>query len=404
MVTSHARRIVSILLLCTLCTGCWDATEIDQLAIVAATGTDLVRNDEGHSVASTLQIALPSELGSTGGGAPTTKTGTTNAYALVEAEGPDPVSALDAASKQLSRRLFMGERRVTVIGEDYARFGLSDIADEILRNPQSRLRTYMVVAYHNTAHALLELPYALNRLPADAIADLENEEYLPRVDAKEFLQKLVSKGDPFLLGIEELSTPHTVSDNQDSFGLTHIAVFRKDKLVGWLGGPQLEGFTYIFGRVNREYITVNVPGVPGFISARMLNIDTSRRVRIVDGVPRLIIRTRGDFDLVQNGTPLNLNLPENTDKVRAAINKEMVSEMQSTMDVLQHEYRSDPFGFMDTVHKKYPTFWLGMEKDWREKYSEMPVTVQVKANIRDSGITGPSIRGGVSNTVEIGET
>ncbi|WP_067621427.1 Ger(x)C family spore germination protein [Alicyclobacillus acidiphilus] len=401
--SSRVRKIFAILAICLLCTGCWDATEIDQLAIVVATGTDLEQSGQGNSVLATLQIALPSELGSTGGGSPTTKTGTNNAYALVEAEGADPVSALDIASKRLSRRLFMGERRVTVVGEDYAKFGLSDIADEIIRNPQSRLRTYMVVAYHNTAHAMLQLPYALNRLPADAIADLETEQYLPPVDAKVFLQKLLSKGDPFLLGLEQLTTSSTVSDSQDTVGLTHIAVFHKDKLVGWLSGPKLRGFIYIYGRINREYITVNIPGVPGFISARMLGINTSRRIHINDKIPSITIRTRCQFDIVQNGTPLDLNIPENMERVRAAIGQEMASQMQSTMDTLQHQYQSDPFGFMDTIHKKYPRAWVGMEKNWRDVYSKMPAVIQVKADIRNSGITGPSIRGTDSNTTEIGE-
>jgi spore germination protein KC len=401
----RAFTCVAILALSTLCTGCWDATEIDQLAIVVASGMDLVQHDDSQqpTFRGMLQIARPSELGTSGGGTPTTSTGSTGSYVLEQAEGPNALATQDIMRKRLSRKLFVGQRRVIILGEDYARHGVYDLADEILRNPQSRLRTYIVIAYHGTAQSILERPYPLNRLPADAISDLERNGATPEVDAKQFLQRLTSKGDPFAMGIEQTSTLYDASDNPSgAFALTRIAIFQKDKLVGWLGSAQLRGFIWIYGRAKREESTVNIPGTPGYITGRMLGNNTTRSIKIINGKPRIDIHTRSEYDISENGTPLNLNDPKNIQLVRSAITKEVTSQIQSTMDTLQHKYHADSFGFSDLIDKKHPRMWAKMEKHWRETYSSMPVTVRVDVDIRNSGLTGPSLRGSQGTSLQRG--
>lgn len=389
------RKILAILTLCVFCTGCWDSTEIDQLAIVIASGVDLVQDDTSKQpqVLGTIQIALPSQLGTNGGGAPSTQTGTTSSFVLEQAKATNPLATVDIMRKQLSRKLFMGQRRVIIIGEDYARKGVYDLADEIIRNPQSRLRSYVVVAYHDKAEDILKMPYPLNRLPADAISDLETQGAVPEVDAKRLLQGLSSNGDPFLLGVEQVQTLHSVADSKSgSFALTHIAIFRKDKLVGWLSGPQLRGFIWIFGRLQREDSTVNIPGVPGFITSRMLDIDTSRKIKVVNGKLKIQIKVRTEYDIAENGTPINLNNPANIERVKKALTEEIKGQVESTMDTLQHQYHADPFGFADKLYSKHPGVWKQLKGTWTGNYSKAPVSVLVSVDIRNSGLTGPSIR------------
>lgn len=385
---------ITVVALSVLCTGCWDAAEIDRLAIVTASGIDLV--DKSHAseanVVVTAQIARPSELGSSDGGGAGSSTGSTKTFVLEQAKGQNFVSAFEEIRKRLSRRLFLGQRRVIVIGEKYAKHGVDDIMDEIIRNPQSRLRTYIIVAYHDKAQSILELPYALNRLPADAMVDLEEQNSVVEIDAKQFIERSMSKGDPFAMGIEAVNTLHKVSGKSPTtFALTHIAIFRKGKLVGWLGGRQLQGFLWVEGHLQREDTTVKIPGQSGYISGRMLTMRLSRNVTFIHGKPQIDIHLHSEYDIEENGTILNLNLHSNIDKVRMAMGKEISSQMVSTFDVLQHTYQSDPFGFSNTIYWENPHFWEMHRAVWRKTYSEIPVNVHVQIDIRNSGLVGSAI-------------
>ncbi|MFB5189848.1 Ger(x)C family spore germination protein [Alicyclobacillus fastidiosus] len=392
---ARALCCAAVLALSTLCTGCWDATEIDRLAIVSASGLDLVQPDPDSPplVQGTLQIARASEMGSNGGGSPTTTTGSTDAFILEQAKGQNALQPFDIIRKRLSRKLFLGQRRVIVIGEDYAKHGVYDLVDEVIRNPQSRLRTYVVIAYHSTAESILKLPYALNRLPSDAIAEIEQQGSVPEVDAKDFIEKLVSKGDTFAMGIDPVqSAPEGSDASASTFQLNQIAIFRGDKLVGWLEGPTFEGFLWIYGRMKRADTTVRLPGVPGYLTGRMLSIRTERSVAVVNGRPQININTRTQYDIAENGTPMNLNDPSSVNKVRDAIQQEILSQMKSTMDALQQKYVSDPFGFGEQLDKQYPRAWAKVKENWHSTYSKTPVVITADVEIRNSGLTGPPLR------------
>ncbi|EPZ43293.1 MULTISPECIES: Ger(x)C family spore germination protein [Alicyclobacillus] len=397
--TKIPRMVCCIVVLasCLMCTGCWDATEIDRLAIVSASGIDLMPEDEMSSappkVLETLQIARASEMGSNGGGAPATKTGSEDAFLLEQATGDDILQPMDIIRKRLSRKLFLGQRRVIVLGENYAKHGVYDLVDEVIRNPQSRLRTYVVVAYHDTAQTILQVPYALNRLPADAIAEIEQQGSLPEVDAKTFIQRMVSNGDTFVMGIEKIQpSPQDGEAMNNSFALTHIAIFRQDKLVGWLDGDTLDGFLWMYGRIHRTDTTVTIPGVPGHLTARMLTIRTKRSIEIEHGKPKIAIHVFTEYDVAENGTPANLNSPENVNKLRKALVEKLTRQIQSAMDTLQHTYDADPLGFGDQIDKRYPTIWKAIRDHWHEVYRQTPVNIEVDVQIRNSGLTGPPIR------------
>lgn len=405
-----------------LCTGCWDSTEIDRLAIVTASGVDLVEQpddaegqdtsqgesgDQGQDATSqgqsggqahpvirgVVQIARASDLGATGGGSPTVSTGSTDAFVLEEGEGSTLLATLERIRKRLSRKLFMGQRRVVVVGENYARHGVAELMDEVVRNPQSRLRTYIVIAYHDDAKSILELPYALNRLPSDAIVDLEHQGSAVEVDAKQFIQRLEGLGDPFAMGIVKIPSLHKVSNKSgDTFELKNIALFRGDKLVGWLEGDTVDGFNWIYGRVQSSDVTVRVKGPSGgLISARMVQMHTSRHARIKNGQPYIEIQTSAQFDVGDNASGLNLADPRNLQTLKVGIQQSIVARMEATVDAVKAMH-TDPFGFSDLLDKRYPGVWRRLQPTWPTVYAKMPVKFGVDVDIRNGGLIGPVLK------------
>lgn len=376
-------RVFIVILVCFTLTGCWDSAEIDQLAIATASGLDVANNADHPVINGYLQIAVPSALGTTSGGSPSSTTGSKDTFVLAKGTGPDVVSCLDDARRNLSRKLIMSHRRVTVVGEDFAKAGVHDLLDEITRNPISRLRTIILVGYHQSAKDILTLPYPLERLPQEAVIGFTRQSTKVEFTVKNFISDQ-AHGDPYTLGIEPVTF---VNGAQESgFALRHIAVFRESRLVGWLGGDEFEGFLWLRGIMRDDLSSVQIPGLSGSISTKLLRTKMKRTVTWVNGGPKVVLRTELTDDIVKNGTRLDLNKPANVERVQTAISGHIESEMRAALDELQHQYKADPIGMMDDIYRRYPWWWHSVKANWRNAYSELPVELQVEVNVRRSGM------------------
>ncbi|EJY54855.1 germination protein, Ger(x)C family [Alicyclobacillus hesperidum URH17-3-68] len=378
---------VSIVASSLMCTGCWDSTEIDRLSIVTMTGVDVA--EDGQSVLGSVQIARASELGTTGGGSPATSTGSAKAYLVESAEGPTEVEVMAKIRSSLPRKLFMGHRRVIVIGEDYARRGVGQLLDEIVRNPQSRLRTYVVVAFHEQAQKMLQVPSDLNRLPSDAVVELEQSGSVVAMDARRFAKQLTSHSDPYAMGIA-MFTNEMSEASPEALTLENIAVFQRDKLVDWLQGEAAKGFLWISRDLRDDSETVTLPDNRGKVSVRLGSVRTSHHVKIVRGQPELNINLHAIFDINQNASRLNLLQPNQMDVVRKALQAKIQSQIASAMQQLQRD-QADPLGVSNELFKYNPGLWRRLEPRWREVYAAMPIHYNIDINIRNAGLMSSSL-------------
>ncbi|WP_054637410.1 hypothetical protein [Thalassobacillus sp. C254] len=107
-----------LLLLAFLQTGCWDRLEVNDMALILATGINVVENG---NVEVSAEISLPSPQGSTelmggdqGGGIGT--------Y-IESATGETVADAVSKMQQKVSRELFWGQSDIIVIGEELAKQG-----------------------------------------------------------------------------------------------------------------------------------------------------------------------------------------------------------------------------------------------------------------------------------------
>jgi spore germination protein KC len=117
-------------------TGCKDAMEIDNIAIIIGIGLDKTDNDEV-----VLSLLLPvtrySEFGGLSSGGPFKS----EATILVSEKGRGIMDAYRKIEKKLSRKIFFSQNEVIFIGESLAREGVLDVIDFFYRHPESRLRS-----------------------------------------------------------------------------------------------------------------------------------------------------------------------------------------------------------------------------------------------------------------------
>ncbi|MDG0793923.1 spore germination protein [Cohnella ginsengisoli] len=135
-VMNRAWQACLLLSVCVL-SGCWDRTEINDLAFIAGSAFDLTENGDYRL---SLQIAIPSSTpGGVAGGGPQQK------FFVLSATGKNANEAFEMLQKKSSRKLFTAHRSVIFIGETLGRRGINGVLDVFAHDPRQRLRTYMMV-------------------------------------------------------------------------------------------------------------------------------------------------------------------------------------------------------------------------------------------------------------------
>lgn len=178
------RAMIMLLLSSILLSGCWDRTEINDLAIVLATGVDY---KDGQAQL-TAQIFIPRKGGggSESGGAGEGASGVTMTRT---AEGVNIAEALNRLQRKVARHMFWGQCEVIVISEEAGKQGLREFVDFFLRYPQFREHAY-IFSSKDSAKNILALLDPLERSSSESLREMANMNLGTRVTLLELSQSL----------------------------------------------------------------------------------------------------------------------------------------------------------------------------------------------------------------------
>ena len=259
--------ILSLINIIVLTTGCWDLREINELGLVTAVAIDKGEGANKYSV--TVQIANPSiENKSTDSKSGEKSTAKSPVWTGTE-EGD---SIFDAARKLAaisSRRIMWAHNNVVLVGEALAREGIIPVVDYFTHNPELRMKTVVVVAKGDakryvaanagmdspsgTSFILLESYQSLTATSTEShmlkvSADLKNKYGNPLITSISLKKAVIQSGES---GNNE--------DNSETIDMAGTAVFKKDKLIGWLSPEETRGTSWILNETRDTVMTVIDP-------------------------------------------------------------------------------------------------------------------------------------------------
>lgn len=402
-------RILPILFLLTVITtqpGCWDHREVERLGIVMATGVDLAPGGQFRVI---VQNVNPSALGRgmTGGGG-LMPGGASKPYRNRSIVGETMFESIRELSRQTPRQLFFAHNQVILISEKLARErGLKEVMDFFERNPQIRRTTWLLVG-KGDMNALLDEPGRLEGSPAQRMFGIISERDLSSQYAVQrlgdFLETMESEStQPYTAVIERIPNQVVTPEHRNRLAEGHIAephqnmvisgtaVFRRDKMAGWLNSKESRGLLWIRGEVKGGIIEVQDPeGKGGRISLEILRSKTKLKPELRDGSIYMSVSVKEESNLGESTMPLDLTKPEIVKKLENSQNQAIRKEIESSLARAQQDLRVDVFGFGEAVHRQYPRQWKEMKKNWTELFPAVQVQVQVDSKIRRTGmITKP---------------
>lgn len=405
-------RLAALVLLLLFAAGCWDHREVEDLGIVLLTALD---EAPGGKIRLEVQTLIPGAAAGGGGGGMGVggRAGGRRPYHNLVAEEKTVFDAIRQLSMISPRRLYFAHNQVIVISEQLARRrGIYELLDFFDRSPQIRRDNWLLVA-RGDIKEILDVPPRAETTPAQRImGEINNREqssYFSPTRLGDFVEMLEEPAVEPYTAIVGLVPSKTVSRTGRQSGgaeqepahevkLVGTAVFRRDRLIGWLDERETRGLLWVRKEVRGGPLKFPSPRDAGkYVTVDILRTGMSCVLKpaLQEGRPAMRIKICTRVNLVETqDLQLDLSKPEVIKELEKQLAGTIRGEVMAAVTRLQEDYRADCLGFAAAFHRKYPAFWRQNYRNWQEVFPDIPVEVEVKAIIRRTGLVTRPMRPG----------
>jgi spore germination protein len=371
-------KCVLPLLICILLTGCWDRTEINDIAFVVSSAID--KKKDQYRVA--MQIPLVGQLGGqTGGGGGTAGSKT---WYVDSASGTTIREANNKLQTSLSRTINTSHRRTVIIGEDMARDGVAPVFDILTRNPQNRL-TALILVSRGEARDILNTDVQLEQFPAEMIRELAIIATSRPVFLSRFMSDLVEIGSDPYAPVISASKTKPGGKGKSNLKIDGLAIFKKDRLMDIFKDEHMTATLMLLNQARQPEFIVDLPNQMGQASIQLQKSNVSFHAAEKNGKLSMTIEIRAKGIIMENQSTYETRENDQYYIIQKALNRTIKKDVISTVHRLQ-KLKADPAGFQDRTIRSTATTKNLLKKEWEEVYKDMEVHVVPIVTIEQGGV------------------
>ena len=370
--------------------GCLGKREINDLAIVMAVGID---KGEDGLVKITAQIVRPADSrGQTG--APSGQTG--DPIWSASSEGETLFEAIRNLSTFSSRRVFWAHNYAIVINEDYAKDGISEVVDFFTRNPELRMRTWVMVTPEKASRLVSTLT-GLEVIPGEALdklfrytrisvqapktqmidvqAALTNEYVEPVIARVRLTKKGVSNKKPGESGaIEQVE-------------LAGAGAFKGDKLVGIIEPEEMKGMLPFIEKMETGLVVLQCPtDDKKKLSVELENHRFKITPKYKEEMPEFDIHYSVTGSIVEGDCVLTIKDRPKIKGLEKQMETQLKDQIETIVQKAQKDYQSDFLEFGNIFNNHYPAEWKNIKSRWEAVFPEVKVETTIEGEINDSSL------------------
>jgi spore germination protein KC len=344
--------------------GCWDKKELNEVAVVIGVGIDKTTDEQEYKV--TAQVIKPASGDEKAGGSelPTWS---------LSAKGNTIMGAIRNLNELSPRRLYWAHLQIIIFGDELAREGVAPVITWFERDRDSRAGSFLVVT-QGSAEDLLNKKIELGNVPAKAMAEMLDGSSSRQINASEvklrdFMTLLATPGvDPVL----DVINPKEIRGKVETYELKGVAIFKKDKLKGYVTGPESTGTEIINNKHNFSIMEGNCPGDNnGFFTYQIT--DFTSKVK-----PRL------EGNLTDQSCKVDLLEQRYLTEVEKEITRKIKESIEKEFNIAK-EMESDIYGIGRDLRRFYPSYWK-KQNDSYTYLDQVEFDIQVESNVRRSGL------------------
>lgn len=395
-----------LLCACLALAGCWDRTEIEDTAYVISLGMDAAGDGEYLWI---FRFARPEQRG-TGAQARPGPQGLASAVEIARAA--TLVQATQIIQANLGRVVSLTQLRQLLIGEELARQGITPIVSQLIRHHEVRLGVGLSVAKGPARELMKVFVPVFDTNPAKVFEGfmLVNKRVhtAPPVRFQQFYTSLLAAGEDPVAVLAAIN-PYVHADPADlpsmagrsltggEFPRTGgnpteqagTAVFRRDRLVGYLSVDETAALLAFRGRMGKVYSTWSDPLEPGQTISIRLGQENKPKIRtgLAGGKPRIHIKLQIEGEVLAVTGKTSYTFPKNRRilerYIARAWEKDVIKPLLSRV---YGEWGADPAGFGHAFRKNFASLDAWLAWQWPDRIRDLQVTVETDFFVRRFGL------------------
>lgn len=376
--------IVSLLFLLPA-TGCWDRKEIESVGIVLGLGFDKPSSEPDKAKQSQIAMihsfAIPKAFAAK-------EAGKIKNFDNVVNEGDVIFDSIRELATRTSRSPSYEHLKVIVISEDIARtIDLNGIINFLMRNTETRRSINVMISKGKSRDVYEPIPpiEANPAMKLDEMAENTTKtlRMAPLMNLGILSQKLTAKSSFVLQRV-------SVTKKGTEIAGAAVVKGKSGVMIGWLDEDETEGLNWLKGGEKKSGIVKTkdqgsgkwivyetrtmkskiIPRIEGNNVSFTVNIETEGKLREDWFIP---------------GNAFDQSFVR---RLEQQFEKKIKEMAEQTLRKSQKELKADIAGFGKKLSIQSPWLWKTWKDDWEERFSAVPVDVQVKVNIREFGTRG----------------
>lgn len=399
------KQILAILLTLTLLTfsGCWNKDEPKELASINSILYDILDDGKYRLV---LEVLDPVPLSGSEDAFKITK----SPLNPITGEGNSIREVLVNLSRSMEKRMFAGHNKVRFFTESFARKGMLPILEVSSRDRLMDETPLMIIIKNETPDEVFSSSIGLSDMVGDYFEDLVRQQELHTskavtITTLDFIKDYYLEGKQPVMGVAELIDNKNQSSgnansasggSQDDSGsgsdeggdpkiiaYEGLAVFKDDKLVGYMNAIEARAYNIITKSVNASIISL--PSEDEQTVVRISNSKANIKTFLKNNQIFVRVDIKIKLHVVEEGGDLDVSMPKPLKTVEARFNELMQKEVVAAVNKAQTEFKSDIFGFGRQMHIQHPDRWPDFKENWDEHFSSASVEIVVESSVIRSG-------------------
>lgn len=371
---------IALILILIFLTGCWDYSEIEDVAIVSGMAIDI--DEDGLYLVNIEIIDVNPSI-----------SGVDLSPLIVEAKGHTIIESLRNVISVSMRRLRWSHGSYVIVSKEAAEKGLVPLVDWISRHPEARLTIHILVSKEDTARKIM-----LEEREFTKIISLEFEKFikssqylskLPHIEVYRLINQISNKHLYSVLPTIELRNINNKSYSQ----MMGSAYFAQGKLIGFLDPSETKKYLFINNEIKGGLLIVPTgDDLNDRVSLDILKNRTNINIDIKDDNITFIINLNTIVNIAEVDNGVNYSDVKGREFLKKRTEEYLEDELKSFIKHTQKDIGLDIFGFGNMINKKHKKVWKDIEDDWNELFKEVNIVVNSNIKIRNSEHISRSVK------------
>lgn len=352
--------------------GCWNYREVEDSWIVAGAAVDW--DKQANKYIMTAEVLKPI------GGKETQMV-----TDVISFKGDTLFDAMRKGISISGKKLYWSHTQVLVISDTIATQGILPILDLLNRGGEFRSNICLAVSKENTAKEILEtkmnLYDAISFQLAEAFKAQQNSSNYLDSEAWYFQKDFTDEGiSPVLSSVKLVK-----SDNEIVPLISGAAVFKKDKLIGYIDDTNTKSLLFVRDNLKGGVIAIkNVANTNINVSLEILKSKTTLTPQIKNGNITMDIKVKTYVEITEIEGAKNFMSDKGRMELKKAANETIKKQIEKLIEKAQNNFDSDILGFGKKFQKKMPSAWKKLEPNWDKVFKKVETNIHVDVNIISS--------------------